>query len=67
MILLMLSSGLRGCEVQRIDICDFDVVDGMSMLHIQRKGRTDKHETVVVSTRWMALFEDYTSSKVSSR
>ena len=63
MILLMLSNGLRSCEVQRIDICDFDLVDGVSMLHIQRKGRTDKHETVVVSDEVMALFEDYTSSK----
>ena len=63
MILLMLSNGLRSCEVQRIDICDFELVDGVSMLHIQRKGRTDKHETVVVSDEVMALFEDYISSK----
>ncbi len=63
MIMLMLSNGLRSCEVQRININDFDVVDGETILHIQRKGSRDKHDTVVVSNEVTELLEDYISSK----
>ncbi len=63
MIMLMLSNGLRSCEVQRININDFDVIDGETILHIQRKGSRDKHDTVVVSNEVTELFEDYVSSK----
>ncbi len=63
MIMLMLSNGLRSCEVQRININDFDVVEGETILHIQRKGSRDKHDTVVVSNEVTELFEDYVSSK----
>lgn len=63
MIMLMLSNGLRSCEVQRIDIKDFDMMDGEMILHIQRKGSTDKHDTVVISNEVAELFEDYVSSK----
>ena len=63
MIMLMLSNGLRSCEVQRININDFDIVDGETILHIQRKGSRDKHDTVVVSNEVTELLEDYVSSK----
>lgn len=63
MIMLMLSNGLRSCEVHRININDFDIVDGEMVLHIQRKGSVDKHDIVVVSNEVAELFEDYVSSK----
>lgn len=63
MIMLMLSNGLRTCEVHRININDFDMVDGEMVLHIQRKGSVDKHDVVVVSNEVAELFEDYVSSK----
>ena len=59
----MLSNGLRSCEVQRIDIKDFDMMNGEMILHIQRKGSIDKHDTVVISNEVAELFEDYVSSK----
>ena len=61
MIQLMLTNGLRTCEVARINIGDFDTLDGRNVLHIQRKGRIDKHDIVAVPDEVMASLEDYLS------
>lgn len=58
-IALMLYSGLRTCEVQRINICDFDIQGGDKILTIQRKGRREKAETIGVTDGVMELVEDY--------
>jgi integrase len=62
-IALMLTNGLRACEVARIDIGDFDILNGRTVLHIQRKGKVDKRDTVAVPELITDLFEDYTSCR----
>ena len=63
MIALMLTNGLRCCEVERIDIQDFNTQRGRTILHIRRKGRTDKQEIVAVPPLIMELVRDYTSCR----
>lgn len=58
-IALMLTNGLRTCEVNHLNICDFDKDGERSILHIQRKGRVDKSETIAVPEIVESLFEDY--------
>ncbi len=58
-IALMLTNGLRTCEVERIDIADFDVQHGRTILHIRRKGKVDKRDTVAVPDVITELLEDY--------
>jgi integrase len=62
-IALMLTNGLRACEVERIDIRDFDRQDGRTILHIRRKGKVDKHDTVAVPEIITELLEDYISCR----
>jgi integrase len=62
-IALMLTNGLRACEVERIDIRDFDRHDGRTILHIRRKGKVDKHDTVAVPDIITELLEDYISCR----
>jgi site-specific recombinase XerD len=62
-IALMLTNGLRACEVERIDIRDFDRQDGRTILHIRRKGKVDKHDTVAVPEVITELLEDYISCR----
>jgi integrase len=62
-IALRLTNGLRACEVARIDIGDFDVLNGRTVLHIQRKGKVDKRDTVAVPQLITDLFEDYISCR----
>jgi len=59
MIMLMLSNGLRTCEVERANLGDFEVINGKNVLHIQRKGRIDKHDVVAVPDEVMAALKDY--------
>lgn len=59
MISLMLFNGLRTCEVERINIGDFSKREGEPILYIQRKGRTDKNEIVVLHTNTVEWFEEY--------
>ena len=66
MIQLMLTNGLRTCEVERINIGDFDTLDGKNVLHIQRKGRIDKHDVVAVPDEVMASLEDYLSMRTDN-
>lgn len=63
MIQLMLTNGLRTCEVARINIGDFDMLDGRNVLHIQRKGRIDKHDIVAVPDEVMESLEEYVSRR----
>lgn len=58
-VVLMLTNGLRACEVARIDIRDFDTYNGRTVIHIQRKGKVDKRDTVAVPEMITELFEDY--------
>ena len=58
-IALMLTNGLRACEVERIDISDFDMRKGQMVLNIQRKGKVDKRDTVALPELIGGLFENY--------
>lgn len=58
-VALMLTNGLRACEVARIDIRDLDTYNGRTVIHIQRKGKVDKRDTVAVPEMITELFEDY--------
>ncbi|MCI1784526.1 MAG: tyrosine-type recombinase/integrase [Bacteroidales bacterium] len=62
-IFLMLTNGLRTCEVQRINVEDFDKINDAPVLHIQRKGHTDKHDIVVLADEAVDLLEDYLSGR----
>lgn len=62
-IALMLTNGLRACEVERIDIRDFDIRNGQMVLNIQRKGKVDKRDMVAVPDMIKDLFEDYTGGR----
>lgn len=66
MILLMLTNGLRTCEVERTNIGDFDMAEGRNVLHIQRKGHTDKHDIVAVPDVIMTASEDYISARTDA-
>ncbi|MFR9500661.1 MAG: tyrosine-type recombinase/integrase [Rikenellaceae bacterium] len=63
MIGLMLFNGLRTCEVERINIGDFDIIEGEHILNIQRKGRHDKSELVVLHPDLIVWMEDYISRR----
>lgn len=63
MIQLMLTNGLRTCEVARINVGDFATEDGRNVLHIQRKGRVDKHDVVAVPDEVMKSLEEYLTGR----
>lgn len=63
MISLMLFNGLRTCEVERINIGDFSTREGEPILYIQRKGRTDKNEIVVLHANTVEWLEEYISDR----
>lgn len=63
MISLMLFNGLRTCEVERINIGDFSTREGEPILYIQRKGRTDKNEIVVLHTNTVEWLEEYIANR----
>lgn len=63
MISLMLFNGLRTCEVERINIGDFSKRENEPVLYIQRKGRTDKNEIVVLHPSTVEWFEDYIADR----
>lgn len=63
MISLMLFNGLRTCEVERIDIGDFANREGEPILYIQRKGRTDKNEIVVLHPDTVEWLEEYIADR----
>lgn len=63
MIAIMLTNGLRVCEVNRINISDFNKIGNQTILYIQRKGRIDKREKIAVPEIIDKLFEDYISCR----
>ena len=63
MISLMLFNGLRTCEVERINIGDFSTREGEPILYIQRKGRTDKNEIVVLHANTVEWLEEYIADR----
>lgn len=62
-ITLMLFNGLRTCEVNRINIEDFDKKENVPILWIQRKGRHEKTESVVLHPDTVELFEEVISTR----
>lgn len=63
MVSLMLFYGLRTCEIERLDINDFDRDGDRYLMRIQRKGRKEKHERIAVSRNIIDMLEDYTSCR----
>lgn len=63
MISLMLFNGLRTCEVERIDIGDISKREGEPILYIQRKGRMDKNEIVVLHPNTVEWLEEYIADR----
>lgn len=63
MISLMLFNGLRTCEVERINISDLSKREGEPILYIQRKGRTDKNEIVVLHPNTVEWLEEYIADR----
>ena len=58
-VAIMLTNGLRSCEVERINICDFEKVKDKTLLHLQRKGKVDKRDRVAVPDIIVDLYTDY--------
>lgn len=63
LITLMLTNGLRCCEAERIDIGDFEKQQDRTLLHIRRKGRSDKSDVLAVPETVVELYEDYISCR----
>lgn len=62
-ISLMIFNGLRVCEVMRVNINDFTKVEDVPVLYIQRKGRIEKRESVVLHPACVEMYEDYISER----
>ena len=63
MIALMLFNGLRTCEVERINIEDVGTREGVPVVYLQRKGKVDKNDMVVLHQKAVEYFEDYISER----
>ncbi len=63
LISLMLFNGLRTCEIERIDIGDFDLREGEPVLYVQRKGHLSKDDTVVLHPKTVEWFEEYIADR----
>lgn len=62
-IALMLFNGLRTCEVERINIEDVGTREGVPVIYLQRKGKVDKNDMVVLHPKAVEYFEDYVSER----
>lgn len=62
-ISLMIFNGLRICEIMRINISDITTLEEVPVLYIQRKGRVDKQDLVVLHPGCVEMFEDYISGR----
>lgn len=58
-IAMMITLGLRTCEIERIDICDIDRMFDKTVVRVQRKGRTDKAEAIALTPYLCDLLADY--------
>ena len=63
MIALMLFNGLRTCEVERMNINDCGTREGVPVMYIQRKGKSDKNEMIVLHDECRRMLEDYISER----
>ena len=63
LVSMMLMLGLRTCEIERINICDFGLVDNIPTLRIQRKGHLDKLAILALPQKIVELFEDYIAER----
>lgn len=63
MIALMLFNGLRTCEIERVNIEDVGTREGVPVLYLQRKGKVDKYDMVVLHPKAIEYFEDYISER----
>ena len=63
LVSMMLMLGLRTCELERINICDFGLVDNIPTLRIQRKGHLDKLAILALPQKIVELFEDYIAER----
>ena len=63
MLSLMLFNGLRTCEVERIDLGDFAEREGEPVLVVQRKGRTEKNEIVVLHPDTVERLTEYVADR----
>lgn len=62
-IALLLSTGLRGIEICRADICDIRQIEGRNFLFVQGKGRSEKSECVEVPAKVMKLINKYLKAR----
>lgn len=62
-IALMLFNGLRTCEVERINIEDVSTREGVPVVYLQRKGKVDKNDMVVLHNKALEYFEDYIAER----
>jgi len=56
---LLLRNGLRVIELQRINIGDFKNYQNEKVISIQRKGRTEKDQMIVLSDKTIEAVHDY--------
>ena len=63
LVSMMLMLGLRTCEIERINICDFGLVDNIPTLRVQRKGHLDKLAILALPQKIVELFEDYIAER----
>lgn len=63
MIALMLFNGLRTCEIERMNINDCGTREGVPVIYIQRKGKSDKNEMIVLHEDCLRMLEDYISDR----
>lgn len=63
--LLMTTCGLRCVEVQRANISDIEVVDGVIRLHIQGKGHTQKDCAVNIPEGVYAVLQSYLDKRAN--
>lgn len=63
LVSMMLMLGLRTCELERINICDFGLVDNIPTLRVQRKGHLDKLAILALPQKIVELFEDYIAER----
>lgn len=62
---LMLRTGMRRCEVVRMNVEDMISESNVYQLHIQRKGRTSKDQTITLNKEIVDPIHDYLSQRNS--
>lgn len=68
MLAMMLLLALRTCEVERVNIDDFDFTEeGVPVLYIQRKGRHEKVEALALPDTIVELLSDFISVRGAGR